>query len=216
MSFAAMFTVGTSVLKGVSGILTSRAETKMLKKQRNEKRRIVNAEFNYNKGQLEKGFISGSLINFENMSKAMGEATTQVLSNLSSYNLNTIDIGGGTSYNSSKSELVNSVSNDYNVMMRDIISTRDYNEYSLVKNMNDNMYQLELDRNKQLYGIDTSYGQYKNAINDKMLSNIFQTAGDVLGTVRDNGGIENVFSKGKNDTTLGNFFTTSLGFGGVK
>lgn len=210
MSFAAMFAVGTSVLQGVSGVLTSKAQSKMLRKQKEEKTRIVNAQYNYNKGQLEKEYISNTMINFENISRIMGESTTKILSNLGAYNLNTIDVGGGTSYNSSKSELTNSVANDYQVMMSQLISNRDYNEYSLIKNMNDNMYQLELDRNKQLYGIDTSYSRYKNAINDKMLSNIFKSAGNIIGTVQDSGGIASVFSKGDKDTTIGNFLKTDI------
>lgn len=215
MSFAAMFAIGSQVFQGASSFLVGNRQKKMLKSQRNNQRKIIEAEYNYNKGQLEKEFINSSMINFENISSEMNKATTQILSNLSSYNLNTIDTGGGTSYNSAKTGLVNSVENDYQVMIRQLISDRNYNEYALIKNMNDSMYQLQLNRNKQLYGIDTAYSQYKNAINDKMFSNIFQAGANIFGTVQDSGGWANALSKGKNDTTIGNFLSNSLGFGGA-
>lgn len=163
-----------SITKGVIGMFGKGRAKREVENTYSKQKKQLDEIYNLNVNILTDNFLNSSLVNYSNIAGAMADVTDKYIQGRNDALMNTKSyFTGGTSYNSNRSDTLNSLTLDYTNAITQYADLRDYNEQGLIKQFNNDLANLTSQYKLKNY-------QLENALSSTSRGGTQQILGSIL------------------------------------
>lgn len=162
------------------GIFEGISDKKSAKKAARQQKKIAEQEFKFNKEILIDNYVNNSMVNFSETAKAMSSLTQQYINTRTQSTMLTNSyLNGGASFNSNRSDTINTLNLDFKSKIFEYNNLKLYNEETLKKQFSVDLTNLTSRRNNTMYNISYNLYNAKRAANAKIRNNAIKLGGEV-------------------------------------